>query len=164
MIFCICCGIIPISLKKVNILPCSSKCGFYNPTHYIREFGSDLGLQTSCHADEGSERTSGEYPPAESAGFMCRTTARRFIFFQVNSKKCIVIFMMIHFFFCHEPLICSCIFNFVIELLLNLNYLNVIIKKEAFKAERKINLRVCGDIGEHNDEISDFISSQISNR
>lgn len=36
-----------ILYSENNLLPCTSKCGFYNPTHLLRELRSESGLQTS---------------------------------------------------------------------------------------------------------------------
>ena len=41
------------------------KYSSFDPTHFLRESVSVCGLQTSRPAEEGSEKHSGAYPPAE---------------------------------------------------------------------------------------------------
>ncbi len=57
-----------IIVRLINFCLVRYNIVFYNPTHLLREFSSGCGLQTSRHAEEGSVKQSGVYPPA-SCGF-----------------------------------------------------------------------------------------------
>lgn len=79
-----------IILTDKDILPCSGKYSFYNPTHLIREFSSGCGLQTSRFPDEGSEKQSGVYPPA-SCGFYTLYDGKA-VYFLSSAKRHFAVF------------------------------------------------------------------------
>lgn len=80
-----------IILTDKDILPCSGKYSFYNPTHLIREFSSGCGLQTSRFPDEGSEKQSGVYPPA-SCGFYTLYDGKA-VYFLSSAKRLYAVFL-----------------------------------------------------------------------
>lgn len=59
--------------------------GFYNPTHIKRESTSEVGLQTSRPAEEGSVKISGRYTHPASCGFYVpRDGKAEFLFYKAT--------------------------------------------------------------------------------